>query len=78
MGDFLKGRRLWRLVTGEISKPMQEKEESSSKYGDRLEDWDSKNYQVITRFRNTTITSIHLQFGRFLDKSTAAPAQAVW
>ncbi|MED6176647.1 hypothetical protein PIB30_090238, partial [Stylosanthes scabra] len=31
----------------------------------RLEEWDSKNHQIITWFRNTSTPGIHLQFGRF-------------
>ncbi|GLT91845.1 hypothetical protein SLE2022_097130 [Rubroshorea leprosula] len=37
----------------------------NKKYVDCLEDWDSKNHQIITWFRNTSIPSIHLQFGRY-------------
>ncbi|GFZ07781.1 hypothetical protein Acr_19g0007180 [Actinidia rufa] len=38
----------------------------------RLEEWDSKNYQIITWIRNTSIPSISLQFGRF------DTAHAIW
>ncbi|GKV15773.1 hypothetical protein SLEP1_g26525 [Rubroshorea leprosula] len=65
MRSFLKGRKLWRYITGDITLPQKVTDETDKKYIDRLEDWDSKNHQIITWFRNTSIPSIHLQFGRY-------------
>lgn len=65
MSSFLKGRKLWRYVTGTLAKPIKQKDEDDVKYSDRLEDWDSKNHQILTWIRNTTIPSIKIQFGRF-------------
>ncbi|GKU90371.1 hypothetical protein SLEP1_g4371 [Rubroshorea leprosula] len=65
MRSFLKGRKLWRYITGDITLPQKVTGETDKKYVDRLEDWDSKNHQIITWFRNTSIPSIHLQFGRY-------------
>lgn len=65
MRSFLKGRKLWRVVTGEIKEPKKGSAESDDKYTERLEDWDSKNHQIITWLRNTSIPSIHSQFGRY-------------
>ena len=75
MSGFLKGKKLRRIITVDVSKPVPATTESAAtdsaatdsaaKYIDRLEDWDSKNYQIITWLRNTSITSISLQFGRF-------------
>ncbi|GKV48377.1 hypothetical protein SLEP1_g55201 [Rubroshorea leprosula] len=72
MRSFLKGQKLWRYITGDITLPQKITDEIDKKYVDRLEDWDSKNHQIITWyhhiitwFRNTSIPSIHLQFGRY-------------
>lgn len=72
MSSFLKGHRLWCYVTGDISKPVQQIGETDAKLAERLEDWDSKNHQILTWFWNTSISSIRLQFGRF------ETAQEVW
>lgn len=76
MTSFLKGKKLWRIITGDVIKPVQAAEESQSKFEERLEDWDSKNHQVVTWIRNTSVTSISLQFGRFQNQN--APAKAIW
>ena len=38
MSSFLKGRRLWRYVIGNISKPVQQTGETDAKLVERLED----------------------------------------
>ena len=83
MSSFLKGKKLWRIVTGDVTKPVKdsvttETTAHTSTYEDRLEEWDSKNYQIITWFRNTSITSISLQFGRFQLDSVTTPAKDIW
>ncbi|GFY97211.1 hypothetical protein Acr_11g0015170 [Actinidia rufa] len=65
MSSFLKGRKLWRYVTGDIKAPTQGAAETPTEFIVRLEEWDSKNHQIITWIRNTSIPSISLQFGRF-------------
>ncbi|GKV09272.1 hypothetical protein SLEP1_g20797 [Rubroshorea leprosula] len=65
MRSFLKDRKLWRYITGDITLPQKVANETDKKYVDHLEDWDNKNHQIITWFRNTSIPSIHLQFGRY-------------
>ncbi|GFY87130.1 cytochrome P450, family 96, subfamily A, polypeptide 10 [Actinidia rufa] len=45
---FLKGRKLWRYVTGDIKAPTQGAAETSTEFIVRLEEWDSKNHQIIT------------------------------
>lgn len=72
MSSFLKGKRLWRIVSGSIAKPSKEKDEDDNTYWERLEDWDSKNHQILTWIRNTSIPSIRLQIARF------ETAKAVW
>ncbi|KAG5554787.1 hypothetical protein RHGRI_012369 [Rhododendron griersonianum] len=76
MSSFLKGKKLWRVITGDIIKPKKEAIESQDKYAERLEDWDRKNHQIITWFRNTSVTSLSLQFGRFQNHD--GPAKAIW
>ena len=65
MRSFLKGRKLWRYITGDIRPPTRETDETDTQFTDRLEDWDSKNHQILTWFRNTSISAIHHQFGRY-------------
>ena len=61
MKSFLIGRKLWRIVTGDITKPTaQDKDkEGDNKFIERLEDCDSKNHQIITWLGNTSIPAIH-------------------
>ena len=72
MSSFLKGRKLWRYVTGNITEPVQATGEDATKFAERLEDWDSKNHQIITWIYNTCVRSISLQFGRF------STAKSLW
>jgi hypothetical protein len=65
MKSFLIGHKLWRIVIGDITKPTKEKDESDTKFANRLEDWDSKNHQIITWFRNTSVPAIHIQFADY-------------
>ncbi|KAK2974326.1 hypothetical protein RJ640_018033 [Escallonia rubra] len=65
MSSFLKGCKYWRYITGDICKPTKEKDEDDVKFVERHDEWVAKNHQIITWFRNTSIPSIHLQFGRF-------------
>ncbi|KAH7839353.1 hypothetical protein Vadar_003091 [Vaccinium darrowii] len=76
MSSFIKGRKLWRIIIGEIVKPTKEDTETQPKFAERLEDWDSKNHMMITWFRNTSVTSLSLQFGRFQNHD--GPAKAIW
>ncbi|GMQ03908.1 hypothetical protein CsSME_00049521 [Camellia sinensis var. sinensis] len=78
MSSFLKGRKLWRIITEDVTKPVKETAESTATYTDRLKDWDSKNYQIITWLRNTSVPSISLQFGRFQLDSVSNPAKDIW
>uniref|UniRef100_A0A9I9E769 DUF4219 domain-containing protein n=1 Tax=Cucumis melo TaxID=3656 RepID=A0A9I9E769_CUCME len=48
MKSFLIGRKLWRVVTGDITKPTKQDKEDDSKFIKRLEEWDDKNHQIIT------------------------------
>lgn len=46
MCSFLKGRRLWRYITGTIVQAVQKEDGDAEKFVDRLEEWDSKNHQI--------------------------------
>ncbi|KAL0307388.1 UNVERIFIED_CONTAM: hypothetical protein Scaly_2984000 [Sesamum calycinum] len=63
--SFLKGRLLWRIVTGEIPKLSKKNGEDEEKFTDRLEKWDGKNHQILTWFRNTCANVVKLDFRRF-------------
>ena len=58
MRSFLKGRKLWQVITRERVKFTQEKEEFSDKYSDTLEEWDNINHKIITWLINTSTPSI--------------------
>ena len=72
MTVFLKGRKLWRNVTGSILKPIPNPKskaiatEESSKtvvtiddYEECLEEWESIQSKILSWFINTFIPSIH-------------------
>ena len=65
MRSFLKGRKLWFYVTGEVKKLVKRASESDEAFTTRLIDWDSKHHQILTWFHNTTIPSISVLFGSF-------------
>ncbi|TYK16338.1 uncharacterized protein E5676_scaffold21G001200 [Cucumis melo var. makuwa] len=72
MKSFLIGRKLWRIVKGDIAKPTKQDKEDDGKFSERLEEWDSKNHQIITWLSNTSIPAIHTQFDAF------ESAQELW
>ena len=63
MRSYLKGRKLWLYVSGDRPVPEQVDKETDSTYAIRIEDWESANHQIITWFRNTSISSIVDEFG---------------
>lgn len=72
---FLKGRRLWRYVTGVVPKPMQ-KDNEKEEFASRMEEWDSIHYKIQSWFINTSIPSINSllpRLGIFRPKDTTAP-----
>lgn len=44
MKSFLIGRKLWRIITSDITKLVKSDFEDESKFIERLEDWNSKNH----------------------------------
>jgi hypothetical protein len=71
MRSFLKGRKLWLYVTGDIPKPTKITAETDDAFHTRLIDWDNKHHQILTWFRNTIILSIAALFGSFDDAQGA-------
>ncbi|KAK4595172.1 hypothetical protein RGQ29_018782 [Quercus rubra] len=85
MTVFLKGRKLWRYVTGSIPKPVPNPkskvtatEESSNTavttddYEERLEEWESIQSKILSWFITISIPSIHNLLPRL------EIAEAVW
>uniref|UniRef100_A0A2N9G1T1 Integrase catalytic domain-containing protein n=1 Tax=Fagus sylvatica TaxID=28930 RepID=A0A2N9G1T1_FAGSY len=68
---FIKGRKLWFYVTGEMKKPVQGSSEDENAFRIRLIEWDSNNHQILTWLRNTSIPSISNLLGNFDDARTA-------
>ncbi|KAK2982840.1 hypothetical protein RJ640_021330 [Escallonia rubra] len=65
MRSFIKGKKLWRYLTGDITIPVKTAGEPQLQFNERLDDWDSKNHQIIDWFRNTSVLSVYQQFGRY-------------
>jgi hypothetical protein len=65
MSSFLKGRKLWRYITGDKTKPTLHDNESADAFASRLDDWDSDNHKIITWVSNTVSSSIAMEFGKF-------------
>ncbi|GAV61366.1 LOW QUALITY PROTEIN: UBN2_3 domain-containing protein, partial [Cephalotus follicularis] len=65
MTSFLKGRKLWRIVTGDKPAPVKRPDETDDYFADRLEDWDSANHRILTWFTNTSVPSVNMHFSRF-------------
>ena len=63
MRSYLKGCKLWLYVFGD--RPIQEKMDKGTDfvYAIQIEDRESANHQIITWFRNTSISSIVDEFG---------------
>ena len=63
MRSYLKGRKLWLYVSGDLPIPEKMDKETDFAYAIRIEDWESANHQIITWFCNTSIPSIVEEFG---------------
>uniref|UniRef100_A0A2N9HP48 Integrase catalytic domain-containing protein n=1 Tax=Fagus sylvatica TaxID=28930 RepID=A0A2N9HP48_FAGSY len=68
---FIKGRKLWFYVTGEMKKPVKGSSKDENAFRIRLIEWDSNNHQILTWLRNTSIPSISNLLGNFDDARTA-------
>ena len=63
MRSYLKSCKLWLYVSCDRPIPEQVDKEIDSAYVIRIEDLESANHQIITWFRNTSISSIVDEFG---------------
>ena len=63
MHSYLKGRKLWLYVSDDRPISEQVDKETDSTYAIRIEDWENANHQIITWFRNTSISFIVDDFG---------------
>ena len=61
--SYLKGRKLCLYVSSDRPILEQVDKETNYAYAIRIEDWESANHQIITWFRNTSISSIVDEFG---------------
>jgi hypothetical protein len=71
MRSFIKGRKLWFYVTGEIKKPVKGSSEDDDVFRICLIEWDSNNHQILTWLCNISIPSISNLLGNFDDARTA-------
>jgi hypothetical protein len=71
MLSFIKRRKLWFYVTGEMKKPVKRSSKNEDAFRIRLIKWDSNNHQILTWLRNTSIPSISNLLGNFDDAHTA-------
>uniref|UniRef100_A0A2N9HGZ1 Uncharacterized protein n=1 Tax=Fagus sylvatica TaxID=28930 RepID=A0A2N9HGZ1_FAGSY len=71
MLSFIKRRKIWFYVTGEMKKPVKGSSEDEDAFRIRLIKWDSNNHQILTWLRNTSIPSISNLLGNFDDARTA-------
>uniref|UniRef100_A0A2N9H4Y0 Uncharacterized protein n=1 Tax=Fagus sylvatica TaxID=28930 RepID=A0A2N9H4Y0_FAGSY len=67
ISTFIKGRKLWFYVTGEMKKPIKGSSKDEDAFRIRLIEWDSNNHQILTWLRNTSIPSISNLLGNFDD-----------
>jgi hypothetical protein len=71
MRSFIKGRKLWFYVTGEMKKLVKGFFEDEDAFRICSIEWDSNNHQILTWLRNTSIPSISNLLGNFDDARTA-------
>lgn len=77
MKIFLKGRGLWKYVTGDKSCPIIsvvdfKNEEKKAKWETDVDQWEIENNKIMTWIANTVDHSISLQFNKF------ETAKAIW
>ena len=46
--NFLRDRKLWKYITGDITILVAVEGESSKKFNTRFKEWDSDNHKIIT------------------------------
>jgi hypothetical protein len=71
MHNFIKGRKLWFYIIGEMKKPIKGSSEDEDAFRIRLIEWGSNNHQILTWLRNTSIPSISNLLENFDDAPIA-------
>lgn len=66
MTSYLQSRKLWRVVTSAIPRPVQKEREDQDAFDIREENWLCKNGEIVTILCNTSTTEINQQFGLFV------------
>ena len=62
MKNFLKGKKMWGYVTGDLGKPSDEKAEN---YTALLDVWEANNSKIITWINNSVEHSIGMQLAKY-------------
>jgi hypothetical protein len=65
MRNFLKGKGLWKYVTGEKTCPKKLEGQKVADFESKVEEWEMNNSKIVTWIANTVITSISMQLGKF-------------
>ena len=78
MCSYFKGRKLWLYVSGDHPIPEQVDKEIDFAYAIRNKDWESANHQIITWFRNISISSIVDEFGNIDISKEVCDLLVIW
>ena len=62
MKNFLRGKTMWGIVTGDKKKPTDEK---AANYETLLDSWETDNSKIITWINNSVIQSIGTQLAKY-------------
>ncbi|GMY24222.1 Zinc finger, CCHC-type [Fagus crenata] len=65
MRNFLKGKGLWKYVTGEKTCPKKLEDQKVADFESKVEEWEMNNSKIVTWIANTVTTSISMQLGKF-------------
>ena len=62
MKNFLKGKKMWGYINGDLKKPKNEKAEN---YANLLDVWEANNSKIITWINNSIAPSIGMQLEKY-------------
>ncbi|CAH1450687.1 unnamed protein product [Lactuca virosa] len=65
MTSYFQSKKLWRVVTGSLSRPVIKEKEDKYAFDLREEDWLCKNCEIITVICNSCTIEITQQFGLY-------------
>ena len=63
MNNFLKGKKLWGYINGDLSKPNDKT--NVEKYTELLDVWEANNSKIITWINNSVAPSIGMQLAKY-------------